>query len=101
MARQKGSLKYGGRKPGTPNLLTSELRERIKLFLEGNFTLIERDFKTLEPEKRILIFERYLKFVLPMLQSASVDLNFDAMTESQLDIIIDRLLTQNEDTERT
>ena len=80
-----------GRPPG-PNKITKELRERIKVFLDGNFKIIEADFKTLDPEKRVALFERYLKFCLPQLQTTSIDLNIETMTEAELDVIINRLL---------
>ena len=80
-----------GRPPG-PNKITGELRDRIKNFLDGNFSVIEKDFLTLEPEKRIALYERYLKFVLPQLQTTDIKLDFDSMTENQLDEIIFRIL---------
>ena len=101
MARKIGSPKVGGRAKGVPNKLTLELRERIKLFLEDNFSLVERDFQTLEPEKRIALFERYLKFVLPQLQSAEIGLSLEKMSENQLDQIINRILTSNDKNSET
>jgi len=82
-----------GRPPG-PNKITTELRERIKTFLDGNFETIEKDFKTLDPEKRVALFERYLKFCLPQLQTTSIDLNIETMTENELDLIIGKLLSK-------
>lgn len=96
MARQKGSPKLGGRAKGVPNKVTLELRERIRLFLEDNFALIEIDFQTLKSEKRIELFEKYLKFVLPTLQSAEIGLSLEKMSEDQLDAIINRILTIND-----
>lgn len=58
-------IKKGGRQKGTPNRITSELRGKIKDFLFDNWQTIESDFKNLEPEKRILLFEKLLKYVLP------------------------------------
>jgi hypothetical protein len=80
-----------GRPPG-PNKITGELRERIKTFLDGNFETIEADFKKLDPEKRITLFERYLKFCLPQLQSTDINLDIEKMSDAELDIIITKLL---------
>lgn len=62
-------IKSGGRKQGTPNKLNSDLRERISDFLNNNWKQVENDFKNLEPEKRILLFEKLLSFILPKLQT--------------------------------
>jgi len=69
--RQKNmkGLKTGGREQGTPNKLTSNLRERISEFLNDNWEQVEKDFKVLEPEKRIVMFEKLLQFTLPKLQT--------------------------------
>lgn len=80
-----------GRPPG-PNKITGELRERIKEFLDGKFETIEKDFEKLDPEKRILMYEKYLKFVLPSLISTDVSLNIEKMTDAELDQVISRLL---------
>ena len=58
-------IKTGGRVQGTPNLLTKELRERLSDFLDENWEQIEKDFKTLEPEKRVMLFEKLLQYKLP------------------------------------
>ena len=62
-------IKTGGRSQGTPNLLTKELRERINDFLNENWPQIEKDFMTLEPDKRVILFEKLLQFTLPRLQT--------------------------------
>jgi hypothetical protein len=99
MPRKADTPKTGGRTAGTPNKVTAELRERIKTFLDGHFETIEADFKKLDPEKRITLFERYLKFVLPTLQSTDMSLNIDKMSDSQLDQVITHLLKNNTDVE--
>jgi len=34
--RKKGGQKYGGRQKGTPNLISSDIKERFKLIVENN-----------------------------------------------------------------
>lgn len=58
-----------GRPKGTPNKVTKELRERISDFLSGNWEQVEKDFQSLESEKKIMIYEKLLQFTLPRLQS--------------------------------
>jgi len=68
-------IKTGGREQGTPNKLTSDLRERINDFLTDNWEQVEKDFQTLEPEKKILMFEKLLNYTLPRMQATQLDAN--------------------------
>ena len=65
-------LKTGGREQGTPNKLTSDLRERISDFLNDNWEQVEKDFKEIEPEKRVILFERLLQYTVPRLQATQI-----------------------------
>lgn len=94
MGLPKGRTNNPAGRPKKPNKVTAELRDRIKTFLDGNFETIEADFKTLDPEKRIALFERYLKFVLPSLHSTEINLDIEKMSESELDLIISRLISK-------
>ena len=61
-----------GRTPGTPNRITAELRQRISDFLTANWTQFEKDFKGLEPEKRIAMYEKLLQYSLPKPQHEQI-----------------------------
>jgi len=64
--------KTGGRKKGTPNEVTQELRERVLFFLSDNWSLIQSDFKKLEPKDRFIFYERLMSYGLPKLQSVGI-----------------------------
>lgn len=90
MARQKRT-KTGGRKTGTKNKVTANLREWVKIFISGNTQQIEQDWQLLDPKDRIILFEKLLKYTLPTLQSTELKTDFESMTDDQLDYIIDTL----------
>jgi hypothetical protein len=62
-------FKTGGREKNTPNMLTKELREKISDFLNKNWEQVEKDFQVLEPDKRLMFFEKLIQYTLPRLQS--------------------------------
>lgn len=69
MANNTGK-KFGGRKKGTPNKETKELRERISALLESEWETILRDLKTLTPKERIDTYTKLLEYSLPKLSRA-------------------------------
>lgn len=89
---QSGNAK--GRPRGSQNKVTGELRDRLKDFLDGNFDKVQRDFKKLDHKDRIEYYEKFLKYVLPQLRTTDLKLDFDNMTESQIDEIITKILNR-------
>lgn len=91
---QKGE---GGRPKGSPNRITAELREWISLFITDNKEKIQEDFNSLSPRDRVLLFEKLLKYALPVLQTATLSTDFERMTDSELDKVINELKSQHND----
>lgn len=93
MAFKKGSSgNPNGRPPGSKNKTGVQLRQLITGFLEQRFEDVVNDFDQLEPKDRIKVYTDLLQYGLPKLQSVSNDINFDGMTDEQLDEIFERLL---------
>jgi hypothetical protein len=57
--------KTGGRKKGTPNRTTTEIREAIKNIVEMKLDDIITDLDFLEPHQRVKYFIDLLPYVLP------------------------------------
>lgn len=55
MANNTGK-KYGGRKAGTPNKLTKELRAALKNILHQEIELLPNHFNKLDPKDRMELF---------------------------------------------
>ncbi len=73
MAQRKGQTgNPSGRPKGTPNKITAELREIISDFLIENWPQIEKDFKVLDPEKRVALYEKFMQFTIPRMQSVHI-----------------------------
>ena len=64
MANTTGK-KFGGRKKGTPNRLTKELRSTLKDILYQELENIPEQLDLLEPRERLLILIKLMPFILP------------------------------------
>ena len=83
-----------GRPVGSRNKASGRLRELITDFLEQRFNGVVNDFEELEPKERVKAYLDLLQYGVPKLQSVSNSVEFESMTDEQLDEIINRL-TQN------
>lgn len=82
-----------GRPKGVPNKTTTDLRQWINNFIDDNREQIQKDWRTLDPKDRIVLFEKLLKYSLPTLQATSLTTDFEKLTDEQLDFIINQLKT--------
>jgi hypothetical protein len=69
MAFETGHQKVGGRKKGTPNKLTKEMREMLKGVVADELNTLGQRIEELEPRDRLEVFIKLLLFVLPKTQS--------------------------------
>jgi hypothetical protein len=84
--------KTGGRRRGTPNRTTAEIREALRAFVDMNIDSLQDDFDTLDPEKRLTFFERIVRMVVPP------PVNPDALTTEQMEFIISYLEDKQRET---
>lgn len=89
MARPKGIEKTGGRKTGTPNKVTSELKTWIQELIDGNRKKFETDLKGLDPKDRLVILEKLMQYVVPKQQSISVEAQIQAEYQ-ELEKLLDK-----------
>lgn len=80
-----------GRKKGSKNRLTEKLRGTITAFLNKNFEKIKEDFETMPARDRAKLYCDLLGYVVPRLQSTTNKIDFEALSEDDLDIIIENL----------
>lgn len=62
-----------GRKPGTTNKVTRQMREMLRGAAEGNMDRFLEELDTLHGEKYVNAYLTMCKFILPTLQSVRVD----------------------------
>ena len=71
MGRKKGTEKTGGRQQGTPNRVTSNVKEWITSIINDNRVQFEKDLETLEAVERVRVISNLLQYVTPKMQSVS------------------------------
>jgi hypothetical protein len=64
-------IKTGGRKLGTPNILTNELRHNIATLLNNNFDKMQTDLNALQPSNRLNILIELYKLCLPKINEVN------------------------------
>ena len=74
MANTTGK-KHGGRKKGTPNKLTKELRSVLKDVIYNELENIEERLDQLEPKQRVELVIKLMPYVFPKMESASHMIN--------------------------
>lgn len=88
MAKKKGAKKTGGRVKGTPNRVTSDLRQWVNDLLNSNRATFAEDLRRIEPHQRLAIMEKLLSYALPRLQSVESKIDYSNLTDDQIDKII-------------
>jgi len=70
--RPKGLPRTGGRKPGTVNKLTKDLRSTIGNFLQQNAFKMQEEYEKLDPKDKLAFFEKMIKYSLPALSAVDI-----------------------------
>ncbi len=99
MARQKndGKGRLGGRQKGTPNKVTASIKDWLSELIDNNRKQVERDIKQLEPKERLQVLEKLMQYVIPKQQAVSAKVDFEKLTDEQLDTLVSELTKDIED----
>ena len=85
--------KTGGRKKGTPNKTTSEIRKHYQYLISSNLPQLQSDLLSLEPLQRLRMIIELSKFVLPTLRATDISLNDDKPNFQK--VVIERVIKQS------
>ncbi|HPQ79426.1 MAG TPA: hypothetical protein PLG47_03180 [Candidatus Dojkabacteria bacterium] len=96
MSRTKGCKKTGGRMKGTPNKVTGNIKVWLTEVIDNNRKQIIRDLKALEPKERLQMIEKFMQYTVPKMQSVQAEIDFDSLSEEQVDNIIKAITKEAE-----
>lgn len=92
MATKGKTNNPNGRPKGKPNKVTGEVREWIRSIIDKQRPQLEKDLKALEPAERWRIIEKLMQYVVPKMQAIEANIDFDRLTDEQLDKLAGELL---------
>jgi hypothetical protein len=101
MPFSKGKSGNPAGRPRKPNKLTMELRQWIQAIIDGNRPRLEADLLIMEPKDRWQIIEKLMQFTLPKLSNTEVEMNFQNMTDEQVNGLIERIFKTKHNDKKT
>jgi hypothetical protein len=66
-----------GRKAGTPNKTTTQIKESFQILLEDNLEQLREDILSLEPRDRVKFMLDLATFIIPKMKSIDVQSNVE------------------------
>ena len=94
MKFQPGHQKKGGRRAGTPNRTTADLKTRIAQLVDEQFDTIKTDLESLDAKERVGAYLKFLEYVLPKQREQKIDLS--GLTDEQIDDLLNRAMNKLE-----
>ena len=70
---ETGHTKVGGRKKGTPNRLTAEIRNTLKAVMDEQISNIPDLLEQLEPKERLDMLIRLMPYTLPKITPVALN----------------------------
>lgn len=86
-----------GRPKGVPNRVTQSVREFLSDVIDKNKRQIVKDLKELPPKDRLIILEKLMQYVIPKQQAVSARVDFNELTDQQLDDVISEIVKRVEE----
>ena len=92
MQFEKGREKTGGRKPGSTNKATTDIKIKIATLIDSQFDAITIDLEQMEPKDRVTAYLKFLEYVLPKQREQKIDLS--TLTDEQVDDLLNKAMSK-------
>ena len=88
-----------GRPVNSKNKAAEDFRTKVKAFISENWDQVQKDFNSMDAEKRLAFLEKLLKYSIAPLSSVNVQADIktrlETLTDEQLDQLADKLISLN------
>ncbi len=89
---QKGkSGNPAGRPRGAKDRVQTSVKEWVRELIDKNRATVEADLKRCDPEDRLRFLLKLLDYVLPKQAAVQAKIDFEKLTEEQIDDIVNKL----------
>lgn len=83
--------KTGGRRKGTPNKISTELKTKISNLLSNNFEKLEKELQSMSGKDFVHYYTKLSEFVLPKMRSMEPQIVWGDLSESEKDEILNTI----------
>ena len=87
-----GHPKQGGRKPGSTNKATTDIKTKIAALIDEKFDAISEKLELLEPKDQVMTYLKFLEYVLPKQRENKIDLS--TLSDEQIDDLLNKALSK-------
>ena len=88
IGRPKGTPKTGGRQRGTPNKVTSDTKDWFVYLLNNNRKRLEKALDAMDDKELWDNFQKIFPYLIPKMQAVEAKIDYDHLTDEQIDLII-------------
>lgn len=81
-----------GRPKGSPNKLTSDLKNRIAQIVENGFENVESDLEALEAKDRVNAYLKFLEYLLPKQRETKIDVS--SLSDDEVEELLNKALNK-------
>ena len=92
MPFEKGREKTGGRKSGSTNRTSTDIKSKIADLIDQQFNTITADLELLEPKERVTAYLKFLEYVVPKQREQKIDLS--TLSDEQIDDLLNKAMAK-------
>ncbi len=98
MPFKKGQKKTGGRKAGSLNKTTADIKARIMALINDKFDSIQEAMEQMEPKDQVGAYLKFMEYILPKQRETRIDIS--SLSDEELDDMLNKAMAKIEADEK-